>query len=106
MRNERTQKLIDAGRKEKVKEARETGKGGSKGKEWPKGGWSNSRHTWDTPWHRSNWYDQTYGLEVDPRTAVELVPHLCEVRTQVSKIPLHRNACREEHTPNLLRQGV
>ena len=47
----------------------ETGKGGYKGKGWSKGKWSYPGHTWD-----SNWHGQTYGLDVDPWTSVELVP--------------------------------
>ena len=62
----------------------ETGKGGSKGKEWPKGYWSNSRHTWDNSWHHSNWHGKTYGLEMDPWTAVEPVPLLCAVSLKSS----------------------
>ena len=57
----------------------ETGKGGSKGKGWLKESGSNSRHMWENPWHHSNWHDKTYGLEVDPWTAVEPVPYLCAV---------------------------
>ena len=57
----------------------ETGNGGSKGKGWPKGNGSHSRHTWDNSWHHSNWHGKTYGLEVNPWTAVEPVPYLCAV---------------------------
>ena len=49
---------------------------GSKRKGLSKGNWSNSRHTWDDSWHHSNWHGKTYGLEVDPWTAIEPVPYL------------------------------
>ena len=62
----------------------ETGEGGSKGKGWPKGKRSNSGHTWDNAWHHSNWHGKTYGLEVDPWTAVEPVPYLCAISLKSS----------------------
>ena len=54
----------------------ETRESGSKRKGLSKENWSNSRHTWDDSWHHSNWHGKTYGLEVDPWTAIEPVPHL------------------------------
>ena len=45
------------------KDEGETGKGGSKGKGWPKGKRSNSGHTWDNAWHHYNWHGKTYGLD-------------------------------------------
>ena len=82
----------DAGRKEKVKEERETGRGkggykgksGSKGKGWSKGEWSSPGHTWDNSWCYSNWHGKAYGLEMDPWAAVELVPYLCAVSLKPS----------------------
>ena len=40
---------------------------------------ANPGHTSDISWHHANWLGQTYGLEVDPWTAVAVVPHLCAV---------------------------
>ena len=57
------------GKDEGGKEDWETGKSGSTWKEWPVGNWSNSRHTWVTSLHHSNWHGKAYGLEMDPSTA-------------------------------------
>ena len=77
--------------KRKGKEARETGrkeKVDAKGKDGPK--WSNPGHTWDSSWYNPHWHGKTYGLEVDPWSAVEPVPYLCAV--SLSSSFLNRNA--------------
>ena len=81
---ERSQTLArtPAGRKEKGKEARETGRQervDPKERDGPRENGQNPGHTWHSSWHHSNWHGKTYGLEVDPWTAVELVPYLCAV---------------------------
>ena len=88
-------RLTDAGRKESVKEEKETGR-----KEWRihrKGKWSNPGHTWDTSWYHSNWHGKAYGLEVDPWATVEPVPCLsCEEFSE----PKH---VRKGHCTNTLK---
>ena len=82
MWNERTQKLIDPGRKGEGKGGKgdwEKGKGGSRGVGWSKGEWSNPGDTWDNSWYHSNWHGKAYGLVLDPWSAVELVLYHCAV---------------------------
>ena len=72
--------------------------GGSKGKGLSKGKWSNHGHTWDSSWHHSSWHGKTYGLVVDPWTAVEHVPNLCAVSLNSS--------CDEFSEPNHTSRGT
>ena len=46
------------------------GKDESKGNGCPKGKWSNPGHTLDSSWYNPHWHGETYGLEVDPWSAV------------------------------------
>ena len=75
---------------------KDKGKGGRRdsetGKGWPKGKWSNSGYVWD-----SNWHGKTYGLEVDPVTAVEPLPYLCAVSLNSS--------CEEFSEPKRMARG-
>ena len=94
-------KPIDAGRKGKEKEARDTvrkEKGGSQGNGWSKGKWSNPGHTWDSSWYNSQWHGKTFGLEVDPWSAVEPVPYLCAVSLCSS--------CEEFSEPKRMTKGT
>ena len=78
-------------------------KGGSKGKGWSKGKWSNPGHTWDSSWYNPHWHGKTYGLEVDPWSAVEPVPYLCAVSLSSSceEIFEPKRMTRETHTKTL-----
>ena len=92
------------------KEARETGrekKVDPKEKGWSKGKWSNPRHTWDSSFYNSHWHGKTYGLEVDPWSAVEPVPYLCAASLSSScEEFLNRNACRKEHSSKRCSLGA
>ena len=79
MRGHKADRCWQKGKGKGGKRDWETGKGGSKGKGWYKGKWSNSVYTWDNSWHHPNCHGKTYGLEMDPWTAVETVPCLCAV---------------------------
>ena len=78
----------------------EKGKGGSEGKGWSKGEWSNPGHTWDSSWYTPHWQGKTYGLEVDPWSAIEPVPYLCAVSLSSSceEIFEPKRMTRETHT--------
>ena len=62
------------------------------------GPWSNPGHTWDSSWHKSKRHGTTYGLEVDPWTAVEPVPYLCAVSLNSS--------CEEFSEPKHMSRGT
>ena len=74
------------------------GKGGSKGKGWSKGKWSNSGHSWDSSWYNSHWHGKTSGLEVDPWSAVELVPYFCAV--------ILSSSCEKFSEPKRMTRGT
>ena len=74
------------------------GKGGSKGKGWSKRKWSNPGHTLDNSWYQSNWHRKAYGLQVDPWSAVEPVPHLCAVSLYSS--------CEDFSEPKRMSRGT
>ena len=76
----------------------EKGEGGSKGKGWSKGEWSNPGHTWDSSWCNSHEHRKTYGLEVDPGSAAELVPCLCAVSLS--------STCEEFSEPKRMSRGT
>ena len=71
---------------------------GSKGKGGPKENGQNLGHTSDSSWHNSNWHGKTYGLEVDPWSAVEPVPYLCAVSLSSS--------CEEFSEPKRMTKGT
>ena len=64
-----------------------------------------SGYTWDNSWHSSNWQSKTYGLEVDPWAAVELVPYLCAVslNSSVDEFSEPKRVSRERDKPTSCR---
>ena len=76
----------------------ENGKSGSKRKGWSQGKRSNPGHTWDNFWYISHWHGKTYGLEVDPWSAVEPVPYLCAISL--------RSSCEEFSEPKRMSRGT
>ena len=101
---------IDAGRNAKGTGGKgdwETGKGGSKGKEWSKGEWSNLVTRGTVRGTIPSGTAKRMVLRWIRGRLLNLFP-ICvqSVGTQVARISLNRNACREEHTPKLLSLGV
>ena len=67
---------------------------------WSKGTWSNPGHKRNSPRCNSHSHGKTYGLEVDPWSAVELVPYLCAVSWSSScdESSEPKRTTRETHT--------
>ena len=97
MRGHKADRCWQKGKGKGGKGGWETGQGGSKGKGWPKRNRSNSGYTWDNSWHHSNWHGKTYGLAVDPWTAVEPIPYLCAVSLNSS--------CGDSSEPKRMSRG-
>ena len=57
-------------------------------------------HTWDSSWYNPHWHGKTYGLEVDPWSAVEPVPYLCAVSlsSNCEEFSEPKRTTREMHT--------
>ena len=103
MRRHKADRCWQKGKGRESKGDWEKGKGGSKGKGWSKGKWSNPGHTWDSSWYNPHWHGNTYGLEVDPWSAVEPVPHLCAVSLSSSceEFSEPKRMTRETHIKRL-----
>ena len=65
---------------------------GPKERDGPKEKWATPGHTWDSSWYNPHWHGNTYGLEVDPWSAVEPVPYLCAVSLSSS--------CEDDRNPH------
>ena len=102
MRNERTQKQIDAGRKEKEKKARETGerKRWIKRKGMVQRTMVKPRSHVDSSWYSPHWHGKSYGLVKWIRgRPVELVPYLCAVSLSSSCDEFSELKCMSRGTP-------
>ena len=103
MRGHKADRCWERGKGKGSKGDWKKGKDGSKGNGCPKGKWSNPGHTWDSSWYNPHWHGETYGLEVDPWSAVEPVSYLsavslsssCEVFSEPKRMT------RETHTQNV-----